>query len=117
MLVCNTKILAFLLTSIKLYIFQTIIYCVLCRFLSKYLTMDPAVLAKLEKGWESLSSSDSKSLLKKYLSKEVFEQLKNKKTSFGSTLLDCVQSGKSMTKICIKNIYFTILEININYYI
>lgn len=58
--------------------------------------MDPAVLAKLEKGWEALSSSDSKSLLKKYLTKEVFDELKNKKTSFGSTLLDCVQSGKSI---------------------
>lgn len=56
--------------------------------------MDPEVLAKLEKGWEALASSDSKSLLKKYLTKEVFDCLKNKKTSFGSTLLDCVQSGK-----------------------
>lgn len=56
--------------------------------------MDPAVLAKLEQGWTALSSSDSKSLLKKYLTKEVFDELKNKKTSFGSTLLDCVQSGK-----------------------
>lgn len=55
--------------------------------------MDPAVVAKLEKGWEALSSSDSKSLLKKYLTKEVFDELKEKKTSFGSTLLDCVQSG------------------------
>lgn len=57
--------------------------------------MDPAVSAKMEKGWSSLASSDSKSLLKKYLTKEVFDQLKEKKTSFGSTLLDCVQSGKS----------------------
>lgn len=56
--------------------------------------MDPAVLAKLEQGWTKLSSSDSKSLLKKYLTKEVFDDLKNKKTSFGSSLLDCVQSGK-----------------------
>lgn len=56
--------------------------------------MDPAVAAKMESGWKSISSSDSKSLLKKYLTKEVFEQLKDKKTEFGSTLLDCVQSGK-----------------------
>ncbi|XP_050441224.1 arginine kinase-like [Adelges cooleyi] len=55
--------------------------------------MDPNVAAKLQSGWSSLASSDSKSLLKKYLTKEVFEELKNKKTSFGSTLLDCVQSG------------------------
>ncbi|VVC28422.1 ATP:guanido phosphotransferase, N-terminal,ATP:guanido phosphotransferase, catalytic [Cinara cedri] len=55
--------------------------------------MDPAVAAKMESGWSALSSSDSKSLLKKYLTKEVFDQLKDKKTEFGSTLLDCVQSG------------------------
>ncbi|XP_026817966.1 arginine kinase [Rhopalosiphum maidis] len=55
--------------------------------------MDPAVLAKLEEGWCSLYSSGSKSLLKKYLTKEVLDDLKNKKTKFGSTLLDCVQSG------------------------
>lgn len=61
--------------------------------------MDPAVLAKMEKGWSSLSASDSKSLLKKYLTKDVFDELKNKKTNFGSTLLDCVQSGKPIPKI------------------
>ncbi|XP_025412471.1 arginine kinase [Sipha flava] len=55
--------------------------------------MDPAVSAKLEQGWSALSSSDSKSLLKKYLTKEVFDATKNRKTCFGSTLLDCVQSG------------------------
>lgn len=56
--------------------------------------MDPAVMDKMEKGWCALSSSNSKSLLKKYLTKEVFDELKNKNTNFGSTLLDCVQSGK-----------------------
>lgn len=61
--------------------------------------MDPAVLSKLDDGWCSLSSSDSKSLLKKYLTKEVLDDLKNKKTNFGSTLLDCVQSGKPTFKI------------------
>jgi len=66
--------------------------------------MNPEVLAKLEKGWEALSSSDSKSLLKKYLTKEVFDGLKNKKTSFGSTLLDCVQSGKLIPTGYNKNI-------------
>lgn len=55
--------------------------------------VDAATLKKLEDGFAKIQASDSKSLLKKYLTKEVFEALKNKKTSFGSTLLDCVQSG------------------------
>ncbi|EDS31502.1 conserved hypothetical protein [Culex quinquefasciatus] len=54
--------------------------------------VDAAVLEKMEAGFAKLAASDSKSLLKKYLTKEVFDALKNKKTSFGSTLLDCVQS-------------------------
>lgn len=58
--------------------------------------MDPEVCAKMQKGWCSLIESDSKSLLKKYLTEEIFNELKNKKTSFGSTLLDCVQSGKTI---------------------
>nr|AIR96015.1 arginine kinase [Apis cerana cerana] len=55
--------------------------------------VDQAVLDKLETGFTKLANSDSKSLLKKYLTKEVFDQLKTKKTSFDSTLLDCIQSG------------------------
>ncbi|XP_045775882.1 arginine kinase isoform X2 [Maniola jurtina] len=55
--------------------------------------VDAATMEKLEAGFSKLQASDSKSLLKKYLTKEVFEALKNKKTSFGSTLLDCIQSG------------------------
>ncbi|XP_055321531.1 arginine kinase-like [Sitodiplosis mosellana] len=55
--------------------------------------VDAAVLEKLEAGFTKLAASDSKSLLKKHLSREVFDKLKNKKTSFGSTLLDCIQSG------------------------
>lgn len=55
--------------------------------------VDAAVLDKLESGFTKLAASDSKSLLKKYLTKEVFDQLKTRKTSFGSTLLDVIQSG------------------------
>lgn len=56
--------------------------------------VDAAVLTKLEEGFAKLAASDSKSLLKKYLTKEVFDNLKEKKTpTFGSTLLDCIQSG------------------------
>ena len=57
--------------------------------------VDQAVLDKLEAGYAKLAASDSKSLLKKFLTKEVFDNLKTKKTpSFGSTLLDVIQSGK-----------------------
>lgn len=56
--------------------------------------VDAATLEKLEAGFSKLAASDSKSLLKKYLTREVFDALKNKKTSFGSTLLDCIQSGE-----------------------
>lgn len=55
--------------------------------------VDAAVLEKLEAGFTKLAASDSKSLLKKHLTREIFDKLKNKKTSFGSTLLDCIQSG------------------------
>lgn len=55
--------------------------------------VDAQVLEKLEAGFKKLEASDSKSLLKKYLTREVFDNLKTKKTSFGSTLLDVIQSG------------------------
>lgn len=55
--------------------------------------VDAATLEKLEAGFAKLAASDSKSLLKKHLTKEIFDKLKDKKTSFGSTLLDCIQSG------------------------
>ncbi|KAK7575647.1 hypothetical protein V9T40_011933 [Parthenolecanium corni] len=55
--------------------------------------VDSTTLEKLENAFEKLQKSDSKSLLKKYLTAEVFESLKTKKTSYGSTLLDCIQSG------------------------
>lgn len=78
-------------------LFQMIFNC-FCQFLSNCSNkseamVDAAVLEKLEAGFTKLANSDSKSLLKKHLSREVFDKLKNKKTSFGSTLLDCIQSG------------------------
>ncbi|EDW80113.1 uncharacterized protein Dwil_GK24279 [Drosophila willistoni] len=52
------------------------------------------VLAELEAGYNSLAASDSKSLLKKHLSKDIFNRLKKSSTpSFHSTLLDCIRSG------------------------
>lgn len=56
---------------------------------------DAATIAKLEEGFKKLeAATDCKSLLKKYLTKDVFEKLKAKKTSLGATLLDVIQSGK-----------------------
>ncbi|PAA63422.1 hypothetical protein BOX15_Mlig021515g1 [Macrostomum lignano] len=57
--------------------------------------VDPAVLKYLEDGFKKLqSSSTCKSKLKKFLTKEVFDNLKNLKTkTFGSTLKDVIQSG------------------------
>lgn len=50
-------------------------------------------LKKLEEAYSKFSKIKSKSLLKKHLTKDVFHALKNRQTSFNSTLLDCVQSG------------------------
>lgn len=55
---------------------------------------DAAVIEKLEAGFKKLeAATDCKSLLKKYLSKDIFDQLKGKKTGLGATLLDVIQSG------------------------
>lgn len=51
------------------------------------------VLEILEAGFKHLAASNSKSLLKKHLTREIFDKLKAEQTSFGSTLLDCIQSG------------------------
>ncbi|KAL1516844.1 hypothetical protein ABEB36_000690 [Hypothenemus hampei] len=53
----------------------------------------PEVLNQLEAGFAKLSNSDSVSMLKRFLTREVLDKCKQKKTSFGSTLLDCIQSG------------------------
>ena len=54
--------------------------------------------------WGKLEAAkDSKSLLKKHLTKEIYEQLKDKKTSFGGTLAHCIRSGKTdhfLTSTC-----------------
>lgn len=55
---------------------------------------DAATIQKLEEGFKKLeAATDCKSLLKKYLTKEVFDSLKSKKTDLGATLLDVIQSG------------------------
>lgn len=56
--------------------------------------VDAATLEKLEAGFKKLQDAkDCKSLLKKYLTKEVFDALKTRKTAMGATLLDIIQSG------------------------
>lgn len=65
------------------------------HFFRRATMVDGAVLDKLEAGFKKLKDSDSKSLLKKFLTQEIFDNLKTKKTpTFGSTLLDVIQSGK-----------------------
>lgn len=55
--------------------------------------VDQATADKLEDSFQTLKNSQSKSLLKKYLTKEVFDELKGRKTAMGATLLDVIQSG------------------------
>lgn len=43
--------------------------------------------------WEKLNKGESKSLLKKHLTPELYEQLKDKKTGLGGTIGDCIRSG------------------------
>lgn len=58
--------------------------------------VDAAVAEKLEAGFQKLQEATTcKSLLKKHLTREIFDKVKDLKTSFGSTLLDVIQSGKS----------------------
>lgn len=81
----------------QLTVFQVLILWLLIYYRTDTSNMvDAATLEKLEAGFKKLEASDSKSLLKKYLTREVFDKLKTKKTSFGSTLLDCIQSGGYM---------------------
>lgn len=53
-----------------------------------------ATKEKLEKGYSALKNAQNcHSLLKKHLTQEVFDKLKDQKTGMGATLLDVVQSG------------------------
>jgi creatine kinase len=55
---------------------------------------DAETIKKLEDGFAKLQgAADCKSLLKKYLTREVFDKIKDKKTALGATLLDVIQSG------------------------
>lgn len=57
---------------------------------------DQAVIDKLEAGFAKLQAATPEqchSLLKKYLTREVLDKLKSKKTAMNASLLDVVQSG------------------------
>uniref|UniRef100_A0A915IEG7 arginine kinase n=1 Tax=Romanomermis culicivorax TaxID=13658 RepID=A0A915IEG7_ROMCU len=56
--------------------------------------VDGKTLESIEKGYKVLQEApDCKSLLKKYFTLDVMNKLKNRKTGFGSTLWDVIQSG------------------------
>lgn len=52
----------------------------------------PDVVNEMELAYRDFIKKDSKSLIRKYLTEELFNKLKTKKTSYGSSLLDCVQT-------------------------
>lgn len=57
--------------------------------------VDQETIKKIEDGFNKLKdASECKSLLKKYLTKEVVDACKDKKTANGATLFDVIQSGK-----------------------
>ncbi|XGW35587.1 hypothetical protein V3C99_019083 [Haemonchus contortus] len=58
------------------------------------MSVPPEIIKKIEDGYQTLQNAkDCHSLLKKYLTKEVVDQLKDKKTKLGATLWDVIQSG------------------------
>lgn len=54
---------------------------------------DAFTIKKIEDAFEKLQNTESKSMLKKHLTKDVMDQLKGKKTKLGATLLDVIRSG------------------------
>lgn len=56
--------------------------------------IDPETQKKIDEAYKQLQGQESKSLLKKYLTCDVFDLLRDVQTPLGSTLLDCIQSGK-----------------------
>ncbi|KAK7494542.1 hypothetical protein BaRGS_00014195, partial [Batillaria attramentaria] len=56
--------------------------------------------------WEKLQKEgkDSKSLLKKHLTEDLYKELKDKKTKFGGTLADCIRSGAGLIRIVLLSV-------------
>ncbi|KAK6032132.1 arginine kinase [Ostertagia ostertagi] len=58
------------------------------------MSVPPEIIKKIEDGYQTLQNAkDCHSLLKKYLTKDVVDQLKGKRTKLGATLWDVIQSG------------------------
>lgn len=55
--------------------------------------VDIVVSEQLEEGFRKLSASNSRSLLAKHLTRQVFDKIKMKRTTLGFTLHDAIQSG------------------------
>lgn len=53
----------------------------------------PDVIKEMEQYFKDYMKADSTSYLKRYLTPDIFNRLKTKKTSFGNSLLDCARSG------------------------
>jgi protein-arginine kinase len=74
---------------------NNLIFTLLNKLFSR-MSVAPEVIQKLEEGFAKLqASSDAEchSLLKKYLTRQVLDACKDKKTALGATLLDVIQSG------------------------
>ncbi|KAI1722750.1 putative arginine kinase F46H5.3 [Ditylenchus destructor] len=54
---------------------------------------DAFTIKKIEEAFSKVQATESKSMLKKYLTQDVVDQLKGKKTKLGATLLDVIRSG------------------------
>ncbi|CAJ0935337.1 unnamed protein product, partial [Mesorhabditis belari] len=60
----------------------------------KDMAVDAEVIAKIDDGYNKLqAASDCHSLLKKHLTRDVVDSLKDRKTKLGANLLDVIQSG------------------------
>ena len=67
---------------------MTLTYCYFAE--EAALTWTPKPMKEL---YDTISKSNATSLMKKYLTPEVYEKYKDKKTSLGGTLAHCINSG------------------------
>lgn len=62
--------------------------------------------------WEKLNKGESKSLLKKHLTPELYEQLKDKKTGLGGTIGDCIRSGRENYFVVAKSVLYSFARLS-----
>ncbi|XP_068214769.1 arginine kinase-like [Palaemon carinicauda] len=55
--------------------------------------VDPLAVSSLDGEFEKFTNMESTSLLKKYLTQDVFDNIKQRSTAGGATLHDCIKSG------------------------